>query len=54
MCHENRISHWKDTIDSKDAIVLHKPLEAEEDQLPLYVGKFFLWDIVIYHESHQR
>lgn len=38
VCLENRISHWKESIESKDTIVLHEPLEAEEDELLSYVG----------------
>lgn len=39
MCLENRISHWKEDIESKDAVVLHEPLEVEEDHFLAYVGK---------------
>ena len=39
MCLENRISHWKDAIDSKDALLFHNPLESSEKSVLAYVGE---------------
>jgi hypothetical protein len=39
VCLENRISHWKDAIGSKDAIIIHNPLESGEESMLAYVGE---------------
>lgn len=38
VCLENRISHWKEAVGSKDAIITHNPLESEEASMLAYVG----------------
>ena len=42
MCLENRISHWKDAVLSKDVVIIHNPLESEEQSVLAYVGKKML------------
>jgi hypothetical protein len=43
VCLENRISHWKEAVGSKDAIITHNPLESEEASMLAYVGEKFIY-----------
>ena len=39
VCLENRLSHWKEAVESKDAIIFHNPLESKEESKLVYVGE---------------
>ena len=42
VCLENRLSHWKEPVESKDAIIFHNPLESKEESKLVYVGEHIL------------
>ena len=42
VCLENRLSHWKEAVESKDAVIFHNPLESKEESELVYVGENLL------------
>lgn len=45
VCLENKVSQWKEAVDSNDAIVIHNPPESGEESVLAYVGKKRLFNI---------